>query len=67
MLACAHPTFDGPVILFQNIIEILHRSKPRSQSALNLWGVTLDPSPDGDVVDQKSTLSKKLLDVTVGQ
>ena len=26
MLACAHPTFDGPVILFQNIIEILYRS-----------------------------------------
>src|SRR6202795_4926736 len=24
MLACAHPAFDGPVILFQNIIEILH-------------------------------------------
>jgi hypothetical protein len=24
MLACAHPTFDGPVILFQDIIEILH-------------------------------------------
>ena len=26
MLACAHPTLDGPVILFQNIIEILYRS-----------------------------------------
>ena len=24
MLACAHPTFDGPVILFQDVIEILH-------------------------------------------
>ena len=24
MLAGAHPTFDGPVILFQDIIEILH-------------------------------------------
>ena len=24
MLACAHPAFDGPVILFQDIIEILH-------------------------------------------
>ena len=23
MLACAHPAFDGPVILFQDIIEIL--------------------------------------------
>ena len=22
MLACAHPAFDGPVILFQNIIEV---------------------------------------------
>ena len=28
MLGCAHPAFDGPVILFQNIIEILHRSMP---------------------------------------
>ena len=28
MLACAHPAFDGPVILFQNIIEVLHRSMP---------------------------------------
>ena len=26
MLACAHSAFDGPVILFQNIIEVLHRS-----------------------------------------
>src|ERR1700687_5152038 len=26
MLACAHPAFDGPVILFQNIIEVPHRS-----------------------------------------
>ena len=24
MLACTHPAFDGPVILFQDIIEILH-------------------------------------------
>src|SRR5271165_1402002 len=28
MLACAHPAFDRPVILFQNIIEVLHRSMP---------------------------------------
>jgi hypothetical protein len=28
MLACAHPAFDGPVILFQNIIEVLYRSMP---------------------------------------
>ena len=28
MLACAHPAFDGPVILLQNIIEVLHRSMP---------------------------------------
>ena len=26
MLACTHPAFDGPVILFQDIIKILHRS-----------------------------------------
>jgi hypothetical protein len=28
MLACAHQAFDGPVILFQKIIEVLHRSMP---------------------------------------
>src|SRR5437016_5335693 len=28
MLACAHPAFDGPVILFQNIVEVMHRSMP---------------------------------------
>src|ERR1700676_4613259 len=28
ILAGAHPAFDGPVILFQNIFEVLHRSMP---------------------------------------
>ena len=47
MLACAHPAFDGPVILFQNIIEVLHRSMPAIllQSALGFepldgWWIT---------------------------
>jgi hypothetical protein len=26
MLACTHPAFDGPVILLQDVIEVLHRS-----------------------------------------
>jgi hypothetical protein len=26
MLACAHPTFDGPVVLFQDIIEVFYRT-----------------------------------------
>src|SRR5580693_5927821 len=26
MLACAHPAFDGSVVLFQNVIKILHSS-----------------------------------------
>ena len=26
MLACANPTFDGPVVLFQDIIEVLYRT-----------------------------------------
>ena len=34
MLACAHPAFDGPVILFQNIIEVLHRSMSASRYRL---------------------------------
>src|SRR5260370_42077492 len=47
MLACAHPAFDGSVILFQNIIEVLHRSMPAIllQSTLGLepldaWRIT---------------------------
>ena len=26
MLACTHTAFDGPMILFQDVIKILHRS-----------------------------------------
>src|SRR5271166_6695985 len=46
-----------------------HQALPpaRSQSALNFWGVTLHPSPDGDVVDRKSALGKEFLDVSVRQ
>jgi hypothetical protein len=32
MLAGADPAFDGPVILFENIIEVLHRSMPAISS-----------------------------------
>src|ERR1700686_5867273 len=46
---------------------VVGRSEARSQSALNFRAVTLDPPPDGDVVDQKSALSKEFLDVTVRQ
>ena len=28
MLACAYPALDRPMILFQNVVEILHRSMP---------------------------------------
>src|SRR5271157_4730368 len=38
---------------------VVGRSEPRSQSALNFWGVTLHPPPDGDVVDRKSALGKE--------
>ena len=36
MLARAYPSFDRPMILFQNIVQILHRSMPAilGQSAL---------------------------------
>ena len=46
---------------------VVGRSEPRSQSALNFWGVTLDPPPDGDVVDQKSALGKEFLHIAVGK
>ena len=26
MLACTHPAFDGPMVLFQDVIKILNRS-----------------------------------------
>jgi hypothetical protein len=48
MLACTHPSFDGPMILFQNIVEVLHRSIPAilPQSTLGFevhdgWRVTV--------------------------
>src|SRR5271165_1571222 len=28
MLACAYPALDRPMILFQDVVEILHRSMP---------------------------------------
>ena len=28
MLACADPALDGPVVLFQDVIEVRHRSMP---------------------------------------
>ena len=28
MLACTHPAFDGPMVLFQDLIEVLHRAMP---------------------------------------
>ena len=47
MLARAHPAFDGSVILFQNIIEVLHRSMPaillqstRDFEPLDGWWIT---------------------------
>jgi hypothetical protein len=47
MLACTHPSFYGPMILFQNIVEVLHRSIPAilPQSTLGFevhdgWRVT---------------------------
>src|SRR5208282_5035122 len=45
---------------------VVGRSEPRSQSALNFWGVTLYPPPDGDVVDRKSALGKEFFHVAVG-
>ena len=46
---------------------VVGRSEPRSQSALNFWGVTLHPPPDGDVVDRKSALGKKFFHLAVEQ
>src|SRR6202022_4171652 len=46
---------------------VVGRSEPRSQSALNFWGVTLHPPPDGDVVDRKSALGKEFFHLAVGQ
>src|SRR5271165_247157 len=38
---------------------VVGRSEPRSQTALNFWGVALYPSPHRDVVDRKSALGKE--------
>jgi hypothetical protein len=34
MLAGTHPAFDGPVILFQDVIKILHWSIPALSSTM---------------------------------
>src|SRR4029077_18557380 len=49
------------------ITHIVGRFEAPTQSALKFRGVTLHPPPDGQVVDQKSTLSKEFLHVTVRQ
>jgi hypothetical protein len=36
-------------------------------SALNFWGVTLNPPPDGDVIGVQTTLGEQLLDIAVGK
>jgi hypothetical protein len=39
----------------------------RSQSALNFWGVTLDPPPDGDAIGVQAPLGQQLLHITIGK
>jgi hypothetical protein len=58
-MGCNAPLALNPNVGLIHPPTVVSRSEPRSQSTLNLWGVTLDPPPDGDVVDQKSTLSKE--------
>src|SRR5271166_3407532 len=57
----------NPDVGLIHLPTVVGRSEPRSQSALNFWGVTLHPPPDGDVVDRKSALGKEFLHVAVGQ
>ena len=62
-----YPLALDPDVGLIHLPAVVGQSEPRSQSALNFWGVTLDPPPDDDVVDQKSALGKEFLNVTVGQ
>ena len=62
-----YPLALNPDVGLIHLPAVVGQSEPRSQSALNFWGVTLDPPPDDDVVDQKSALGKEFLNVTVGQ
>jgi len=59
------PLAFDPDVGFVHSPTVVGRSEPRSQSTLNFRGVTLHPPPNGHVVDQKSTLSKEFLHVTV--
>jgi hypothetical protein len=47
--------------------RVVGRFEPRAQTSFQFRGVTLHPSPDGDVVDQQAALGKEFLDFTVGQ
>src|SRR5271165_3740043 len=56
-----HPFALDPDVGLIHPPVVVGRSEPRSQSALNFRRVTLDPPPDGDVVDQKFTLSSPVI------
>src|ERR1700722_6990546 len=62
-----HPLALNPDVGLIHPPTVVGRSEPRSQSALNFWGVTLHPPPDGDVIDRKSALDKEFFHVAVGQ
>ena len=64
MLARVDPALDRPVILFQDVIEILQGAvlavvdQMPSQAPLQFRSIPLDPSPDGDVIHREPTLGQ---------
>jgi hypothetical protein len=46
---------------------VVGRYEPRAQTALNFWGIPLDPTPHLDVIGLHASLGKQLLHVAVRQ
>src|SRR5208283_3711096 len=62
-----YPFAFDPDVRLVDPPRVVGRFEPRAQTSFQFRGVTLYPSPDGDVVDQQAPLGKEFLDFTIGQ
>ena len=60
-----YPFAFDPDVRLVDPPRVVGRFEPRAQTSFQFRGVTLYPSPDGDVVDQQAALGKEFLDFTV--
>jgi hypothetical protein len=60
-----YPFAFDPDVRLVDTPRVVGRFEPRAQTSFQFWGVTLHPSPDGDVVDQQAALGKEFLHFTI--